>query len=199
MKSVPLVTVVLCLLTVGNLYATFKLSTKLENIEGRAASPAATTVMPPTSPKLSPATVQPVISPLADSYDRSFALRQASQRLINQRLNQANGSAYDQARSMDSLLNIEPKNPALETKNLEWMQTALQSMQADTSIPTAKNVQTVCQGRRCLVSAEFGSLQVARNWASRYLLAGNGQNLSRARPIVTPTLDGGTQLKLYLF
>lgn len=99
----------------------------------------------------------------------------------------------------DSMMGKEPSLPQVERQQYEWLRGALQRM-PDTS-PRAKDLQTTCQGRRCLISAVFDGDDEARSWARRYLLAGGGRVLPRSRSLVIPLDETGdlVSLQLYLY
>ena len=103
------------------------------------------------------------------------------------------------AMDFDSMLVKEPSLPQIERQQYDWLRGALQRM-PDTS-PKARDLQTTCRGRRCLVSAVFDGDDEARSWARRYLLAGGGSVLSRSRSLVTPLDKTGdlVTLQLYLY
>ena len=99
----------------------------------------------------------------------------------------------------DSMMSKEPSLPQVERQQYDWLRGALQRM-PDTS-PRAKDLQTTCQGRRCLISAVFDGDDEARSWARRYLLAGGGRVLPRSRSLVIPLDETGdlVSLQLYLY
>lgn len=101
--------------------------------------------------------------------------------------------------SMDRLMVNEPRNPAVEAKQQRWLKDSASATAGD-DVPKARDVATVCQGRRCLVSASFADVGSAQEWAMRYLLSSGGRILSNSRTVIVPGTGGAaTTLQLYLF
>ena len=104
------------------------------------------------------------------------------------------------ATELENQLSREPALPEVEQRSSQWLSNALARMPADA--PEAENVQTTCRGRRCEVTAYFGSDTDARTWATHYLLASGGQVLARASTVILPPpagTDGVFTLQLHLY
>ncbi len=102
------------------------------------------------------------------------------------------------ARTMDAQLAQEPSNPTLEMQQEQWLLDAASRTQSD-NLPVPRGFDSRCQGKRCLVSANFEDSGAAEAWAMHYLLATGGTLLSGSRTVVVPTKDGTSELRLYLF
>ena len=186
-----------CLLSAGNVVLYQLLSARFSSMEAaitvlanHSASTAAdrgdTTTLAETSPS----------SPGAASLRTTYRPGVLAQKIKQQK---AQSDPVTEAADMDRRMAQEPSIPGIEQTQTRLLQKAIAAMPADA--PHALGVQTRCQGRRCLISADFADDAQANDWASRLLLTG-GRNLPRSARVVAVPLEGGngaTGLQLYLF
>lgn len=103
------------------------------------------------------------------------------------------------AAEFDGRLASEPRLPEVENQSRAWIHDSVERLPSN--MPAARNLDSVCQGRRCTVSAVFADDGQARKWAQHFLLSGGGRVLKNSRTLVTaiPGNAGQVELKLYLF
>ncbi len=124
----------------------------------------------------------------------------ASNRLMQARRNALYAPPEQWSRDLDNLLAREPQNLQAEAVHKQWLEEAIVRMNEDQRAPQAEGLQTLCQGRRCMVSGMFQDQVAARRWATRYLLAAGGTFLTNARIAVLPATNGSyATLQLYLY
>lgn len=181
-------------LLAGNVGLYLHLSSQASSLHQAFAALQAQVLADPTGPRLAPTTTSQsvVVSSIQDiQHTPATRIRQFKQARSKDLAEMAN--------DFDSMMVKEPSLPQVERKQHDWLRGALQRM-PETS-PKARDLQTTCQGRRCLVSAVFDGDDEARSWARRYLLAGGGQVLPRSRSLVIPLDETGdlVSLQLYLY
>lgn len=105
-----------------------------------------------------------------------------------------------QSLDQDELLVREVSIPSLEEKHKQWLGTTSQTVAADNRAPPARDVQSVCQGRRCMVSAVLEDGTSAQQWARRFLIASGGSYLKKSKVAVIPASNGSyVSVQLYLY
>ena len=104
------------------------------------------------------------------------------------------------SRNQDELLTREPSLPDVELKHKQWLDKAYQTLSMDERTPPAEDVQTACQGRRCMVSAIVSDRAIAHKWATRFLLTAGGTYLTNSKVAVLPASNGDyVNLQIYLY
>ena len=98
---------------------------------------------------------------------------------------------------LDGEMAQEPRLPAVEQRQNQLLNAALSRMPEDS--PAAKDVNTTCRGRRCLIWAYFDTDSDAKEWANDYLLAGGSGELKRARITTSPASGNGGEVTLQLY
>ena len=106
----------------------------------------------------------------------------------------------EQSMEQDELLVREVSIPGLEKKHKQWLGATYQSVAEDDRAPPARDVQTVCQGRRCMVSAVLEDRTSAQQWAKRFLMASGGSYLKQSKVAVMPASNGAyVSVQLYMY
>ena len=106
----------------------------------------------------------------------------------------------EQSMEQDELLVREVSIPGLEKKHKQWLGATYQTVAEDDRAPPARDVQTVCQGRRCMVSAVLEDRTSAQQWAKRFLMASGGSYLKQSKVAVMPASNGAyVSVQLYMY
>ena len=121
-------------------------------------------------------------------------------REIRNRKADITGNPAGIAAAMDRLMASEPSLPPIEQANAHAVQLAMQQVSANSVSTPPVGIETSCRGRRCLISAGFGSDFAASEWAHALLLSGAKGLPQAARIVVVPLQSGGAvNLQLYLY
>ncbi len=105
-----------------------------------------------------------------------------------------------QSLEQDELLLREVSIPSLEQKHKQWLGAAYQIVTEDNRAPPARDVQTVCRGRRCMISAVVQDRTSALQWSKRFLMASGGAHLKESKVAVIPARNGAyASVQLYLY
>ncbi len=203
MNRVSVIAAACCILTAGNLFATYQLSQRLDNSTNATPRPdmSADPVQPARIASTPSTRAFASASALAGiSHIDNISRQRASEALRERREQPPAYSSASAGNILDAALSNEPRNSPIESRNTNWLQSTLQQVLTDDSLPAARFARTNCQGRRCVVSAEFPDERSARAWSNRFLLAGGGQYLSAATPVTHRQAGGnGTTLQIFFY
>lgn len=147
------------------------------------------------------------LSPRAARDSRRAAVDVATQvaienhiREIRQRKADTTGNPAGIAAAMDRLIASEPSLPPIEQANAHAVQIAMRQIPSNSVSTSPVGLETSCRGRRCVVSAGFGSDLAASEWAHALLLSGAKGLPQAARIVILPLQSGGAvNLQLYLY